>query len=334
MSTTRTLEPAERTAFRRASLAGHADPASAPADAPAPAHPMLALQRQLGNASINRMLAQRAGGEEDKEDVQAKHDPAVQRATDLAIDRKDDEEQHKLDKPEMKEADKMPLKGEAGDKTAAPDIAPPAAAEPVKKEEDESKIAAKHDLSVQREFAQRAGGEEEEDKVQAKRDDAVQRRCADCDQASDTAQRTPEVGAEGGPVSDGLAARIQASRGGGSPLDHGTRAKMEDGFDTSFDHVRVHTGREADSLNRSLGAKAFTTGSDVYFRGDASPADHTLLAHELTHVVQQRSMSGGGGGMRVGPAGDAHEQQADGMAAAVASGSAGAATAQRRADER
>jgi hypothetical protein len=324
MSATRTLDPADRAALRRAAASTHAADAAAPSDAAPAAHPMLALQRQLGNAQINRLLAQRAGGEEDKEDVQAKRDPAaVQRAADLDVARKDDEEQHKPEKPGVEEADKVPdAKGDAGDKAAAP--------APEKKDEDEtSKIAAKHDLAVQRELAQREG-DDDKDQVQAKHDDAVQRRCADCPDAGDTAQRTPEVGAEGGPVSDAVAARIQASRGGGAPLDDGARAKMEDGFGTSFDHVRVHTGREADSLNRSLGAKAFTTGNDVYFRGDASPTDHTLLAHELTHVVQQRSMTGGGR-MHVGPAGDAHEQQADGMAAAVASGST-AAAAQRRAE--
>ena len=323
MSTTRTLDPSDRATFRRGAAADHAAPGAAAADAPATAHPLLALQRQLGNASISRMLAQRAGAEDDKEDVQTKRDPAaLQHTADLA-QRAGDEDETKTSKPDGAEP--------AKDVTPAAAAALPAP-EPAKKGEDDdsTKIAAKHDLSVQRELAQREAKEEGE--VQTKRDDAVQRRCVECEQASDTAQRTPEVGTEGGPVSDTLAERIQASRGGGSPLGDDAKSKMEDGFGTSFDHVRVHTGRVADSLNRSLGAKAFTTGSDVYFRDDASPADHTLLAHELTHVVQQRSMASGGG-MRVGPAGDAHEQQADAMGAAVASGSAGAATAQRYADE-
>ncbi len=126
------------------------------------------------------------------------------------------------------------------------------------------------------------------------------------------------AGPEGGPVSDATAARIGESRGRGSARDHGTKAKMEEGFGTSFDDVRVHTGREADALSRRLGARAFTAGSDVYFAGDAGPADHALLAHELTHVVQQRGAAPGGGPMRVGPAGDALERQADRAAAAVA----------------
>jgi Domain of unknown function (DUF4157) len=86
----------------------------------------------------------------------------------------------------------------------------------------------------------------------------------------------------------------------------------------------VHTGADSQQLNRSLGAKAFTTGSDIFFGEGASPADKGLLAHELTHVVQQRDMAGGGP-MTVGPAGDAYEAEAEATAAAVSSGAAPAA---------
>jgi hypothetical protein len=147
----------------------------------------------------------------------------------------------------------------------------------------------------------------------------------------DPADSAPEVGMEGGPISDGLASRIQASRGNGSPLDDGARTKMEGGFGTSFDRVRVHTDGESDALNHKLGAKAFTTGNDIYFRQDTSPSDHGLLAHELTHVVQQRDMSSGST-MHVGPAGDTYEANADSMSDAVNSSSA-APAAQRQVDE-
>jgi Domain of unknown function (DUF4157) len=104
---------------------------------------------------------------------------------------------------------------------------------------------------------------------------------------------------------------------------------MEASFGTSFRDVRVHTDPQANMLNRRLTARAFTTGNDIFLRGDASPADGRLLAHELSHVVQQRSMSAGGGGMHVGAAGDAHESHADAAAGALAS----AGSAQRQADE-
>ena len=144
------------------------------------------------------------------------------------------------------------------------------------------------------------------------------------------------VGIEGGPVGPDTEARIQAMRGGGSPLDEGTRSTMEDSFGASFGDVRVHADTDADMLNRRLTARAFTTGSDIFLRHDSSPSDTRLMAHELSHVVQQRSMGGGGGGMRVGAAGDNHERHADSIADAVSSATpsqAPAAQAQRAADE-
>ena len=184
--------------------------------------------------------------------------------------------------------------------------------------EEEEEVQAKHDL------AQREGEEEEE--VQAKHDLAQRE-----GEEEEEVQAKPEVGLEGGPLSADLSGRINSRRGAGASLDGGTRATMEQGFGTSFEDVRVHTDAESDALNRSISAKAFTTGSDIFFRKDTSPGDHSLLAHELTHVVQQRSSGGGGGGMTVGPAGDNHEQQADAASTAVTSGAA--AQAQRDADE-
>jgi hypothetical protein len=74
-------------------------------------------------------------------------------------------------------------------------------------------------------------------------------------------------------------------------------------------------------LNQQLSAKAFTTGQDIFFRQGAydpgSGNGRELIAHELTHVVQQSTgaVSGGGGGtMHVNPPGDSFEQEADAMA--------------------
>ena len=68
-------------------------------------------------------------------------------------------------------------------------------------------------------------------------------------------------------------------------------ARMENGFGADFGRVRIHTDARADTLNHSLNARAFTTGHDIFFRsGEYSPDStpgQTLLAHELTHVLQQ-----------------------------------------------
>jgi hypothetical protein len=97
---------------------------------------------------------------------------------------------------------------------------------------------------------------------------------------------TPEVGAEGGQVTPELGQRIRAS--GGAPLGDGLRGPMEQAFGADFSGVRVHT--DSDVAPR-IGASAFTTGSDIHFApGEYRPDDRAgqrLLAHELTHVVQQ-----------------------------------------------
>ena len=196
----------------------------------------------------------------------------------------------------------------------------------VQRDEDDDKgPQGKHDLSLQR--------DEDDDKgPQGKHDLSAQR------DTDDTAQADHEhVGIEGGPVGPDTAQQIHSARGGGSTLDSGTRATMEGGFGTSFEDVRVHHDSQSDTLNRRLTSHAFTTGSDIFLRSDASPSDSRLMAHELTHVVQQRSMSGGGG-MSVGAAGDPHESHADAMADSVLSNSAAPAqaapaAAQREADD-
>lgn len=88
-----------------------------------------------------------------------------------------------------------------------------------------------------------------------------------------------------------IESQIRSSKGGGSPLADSTRSSMESAFGTDFSSVRVHTGNQAVQMSRDLNAQAFTHGSDVYFNsGKYSPDSNSgqrLLAHELTHVVQQ-----------------------------------------------
>lgn len=101
------------------------------------------------------------------------------------------------------------------------------------------------------------------------------------------------VGSEGGEVDRKTHERIESARSGGRGLPPAMRRKFEDALGASLGSVRVHAGETADELNDRLGAAAFTTGSDVFFRGglpDVSSASGAgLLAHELAHVVQQRS---------------------------------------------
>jgi hypothetical protein len=129
--------------------------------------------------------------------------------------------------------------------------------------------------------------------------------------------------AEGGEVAASLQGQIDAARANGRPLDRGVGARLGRALGADLSHVRVHTDAKADGLSHALGAHAFTVGGDVFFRANRYRPDtvggERLLAHELTHVVQQ----GGQGDaararLRVAPAGDRHEREADRVARDVA----------------
>ena len=84
---------------------------------------------------------------------------------------------------------------------------------------------------------------------------------------------------------------LQASKGGGSAMSKDTQQEMGSGFGADFSNVKIHTDSKAVQMNKDLGAQAFTHGSDVYFNeGKYNPESKSgkhLLAHELTHTVQQ-----------------------------------------------
>jgi hypothetical protein len=93
-----------------------------------------------------------------------------------------------------------------------------------------------------------------------------------------------EVGAD-------VQSEISSRSGRGVPLADDQRSKFEQFFGKDLSDVRVHADNDASQLSGSLGAEAFTVGNDVYFGSGRyqSGASDKLLAHELTHVVQQNS---------------------------------------------
>ncbi|MEH1813552.1 MAG: DUF4157 domain-containing protein [Nostoc sp.] len=132
---------------------------------------------------------------------------------------------------------------------------------------------------VSRQSIQREALPEEEDQLQMK---------------SLAGSITPLVQRQGGgrtAATSELETSIQQARGNGQPLADDIKQPMEQAFGADFGSVRVHTDAQSDSLNQSIQARAFTTGQDVFFRqGEYSPGSNAgkeLLAHELTHVVQQ-----------------------------------------------
>jgi hypothetical protein len=105
---------------------------------------------------------------------------------------------------------------------------------------------------------------------------------------------------------------------GGTPMEPGLRADMEGRFGHDFGDVRIHNDAAAHHSAKSVNAQAFTVGSDIVFQSGnydpGSAAGKHMLAHELTHVVQQRTGpvdgTDAGGGVKVSDPSDRFEREA------------------------
>jgi hypothetical protein len=146
----------------------------------------------------------------------------------------------------------------------------------------------------------------------------------------------------GGAVLDETIARaIHSKRGGGEQLDPSAADKIGKSMGHDFSDVRVHKDSESDQLNKQVKAEAFTTGKDIFFReGKYDPVSNEgqkLLAHELTHVVQQRDAAPTSE-LRVSDPNEASEKQAQSTADKVtaptgSSTAAGGGSVAREAEE-
>lgn len=111
--------------------------------------------------------------------------------------------------------------------------------------------------------------------------------------SADVGRVADDPSGDGGGVLDtATTTRIERARRGGRPVPATVRRSMESALGADLSAVRLHTGRESTELNDRIRARAFTIGADVFFRDgmpDASRADgQELLAHELTHTLQQQ----------------------------------------------
>jgi hypothetical protein len=130
----------------------------------------------------------------------------------------------------------------------------------------------------------------------------------------------------GAPMSAGAAALVhQTIAEPGDALDASTRGFFEPRFGRDFSNVRVHTGARADTSARAVRARAYTSGSHIVFASDrfspASTGGRQLLAHELTHVVQQDAAPAGPP-LTTGRPGDRFERQAAAVSGRVIAGGA------------
>ncbi|MAZ28350.1 MAG: hypothetical protein CL868_14905 [Cytophagaceae bacterium] len=165
------------------------------------------------------------------------------------------------------------------------------------KEAEEETVQHKEDEEIQKTEEEEIQKQEEEESIQPKDDEDVQMEEEEEVQSKEEEEEVQmlRIGNTPGPVNMNISSQLRSARGTGQQLPQGTRQQMESGFGTDLSGVRIHDGSTAAQMNQQLGAKAFTNGSDIYFnQGNFKPGTRegdTLLAHELTHTIQQGAVA-------------------------------------------
>ncbi|WP_074405560.1 eCIS core domain-containing protein [Aquimarina megaterium] len=146
--------------------------------------------------------------------------------------------------------------------------------EPVQKQEEEEPVQAmEEEEPVQKqEEEEPVQAMEEEEPVQAKEEEKVQKKANN--------------------QNGNIESKLKSRKGKGTKLSGDIKNEMETGFGASFNAVNIHTDTEAVQMSEAMGAQAFTNGNDIYFnKGKYNPNSKSgkhLLAHELTHTIQQK----------------------------------------------
>jgi len=193
--------------------------------------------------------------------------------------------------------------------------------EELQKKEDVEGFQNEPDLQRKPIFESNGEQPEADVQTQLRKNPAIQTKCSTCgsgmisratDENEENLQKKGEEGlseaqtdiqtkSTDAPEEPGpdLQSRLNTSKGGGSSLSPDTESSMGSAFGADFSNVRVHTNSESVQMNQELNAQAFTHGSDIYFNEGKydtnSNSGKHLLAHELTHTVQQ------GGAVRTKP---------------------------------
>ena len=241
-------------------------------------NPLTKLQRMIGNRAVQRLMMSNGSVIQTKLTVTAANDAYESEADAVA-----DQVVRKVQAPQVQRADEDELQAKRD----------------IQRAQEEDELQAKRDIQrVQEEDELQAKRDiqrvQEEDELQAKRD--IQRAQEEDEIQAKRIQRSSSEDMMGSfNVGGDFEKSLSSARGGGQSIDSGTRGKLEGAMGADFSNVRIHEGKQADALNNSIQAKAFTTGSDIFFRsGEYNPSSsdgQKLLAHELTHTIQQGAVN-------------------------------------------
>lgn len=232
-----------------------------------------------------------------KQDISAVQTSSMKENEEKPIQKQVEEEQKPVQKAEKKEEDRPVQKAEKKEEE-----------KPIQKAEkkEEDKLVQKAEKKEEDKPVQKAEKKEEERPVQKaekkEEDKPVQKAEAEENNDVQTKHEEEEKNehppimhkkkeGNGSDKGSDISERIKKTKGKGQPMSEKTARQMEQAFGADFQNVNIHTDEQSASLNKDLHSIAFTNGSDIYFaEGQYNPdssSGKTLLAHELTHVIQQ-----------------------------------------------
>jgi len=234
------------------------------------------LQRTVGNQALGRLSRVQAKltlgpvGDKYEQEADAVAKQVVGRLGDG--DQSDVQRQEEDEELQMKPSSDLQRQEEEEDLQMKP-------SSDLQRQEEDEELQMKPISDLQRQ-------EEDEEELQMKPSSDLQRQ-----EEEEELQMKSSSTMEGGDLSAGIEGQIQSAKGGGRPLSPQTQSSMSRAFNSDFSGVKIHTDTQSDQLNQSIQARAFTTGQDIFFRqGEYNPnssGGQELLAHELTHTIQQ-----------------------------------------------
>ncbi len=241
-----------------------------------PVHPLLNLQQTLGNQAVQRMLS--SSLIQTKLTVGEPGDQYEQQADRVA------DQVMRMPEPELQR------QHEPIDENEEEEVMQPKRANGIQRqerpEEEEETMRPKFAEGIQRQDIP----EEEEETMRPKFAERIQRQEMPEEEEQEPMQMKAASG-QAQHVGTHLADQVNSLRGGGQALSQSVRNFFEPRFGYDFSRVRIHNDAQAANVSRSLNARAFTVGQDVAFASSQYSPETSqgkkLLAHELTHVVQQ-----------------------------------------------
>ncbi|MEP3792044.1 MAG: DUF4157 domain-containing protein [Gilvibacter sp.] len=238
-------------------------------------------------------LVQRAPEEETQAKVQRMEEEEAQ----TKVQRQEEEEaaQTKVQRMEEEEAQTKVQRQEEEAQTKVQRMEEEEAQTKVQRQEEEEAAQTKVQRQEEEEAAQPKvqlmEEEEAQTKVQRMEEEEAQTKVQRMEEEEAQTKVQPKASKQS-TVKPTMEATLRSKKGSGAKMDSNTKSEMETGFGADFSGVNIHTDSKAQEMSQEIGAQAFTHGNDVYFnQGKYNPQSQEgkhLLAHELTHTIQQK----------------------------------------------